>query len=145
MENEEKDADLNSKEVPETEVETVEEPEEIEEKPQETPEARKARLLRQLKQVNKKLGVEEEKPKPKKSDEFDHGEKAFLIANGIKGQEEYEFVKQQMEDSGKSLDDIVEAKWFQAELKELRDARVAKNAIHSSSKRSAQSAKDTVE
>ena len=156
MENEQKDANLSSGEA-ETKVETevkseveTKESEAIEELPQETLEARRSRLERQLKQVNKKLGVSEEKVETKnkagkKSDELGYGEKAFLIANGIKGTREVELVKNIMEDTGKTLDEVIESKYFQSEIKELRESLATREAIPSASKRSSTSARDSVD
>lgn len=112
----------------------------------ETPEAKRARLKRQLEQLDKKYPVEE-KPEPSKSksNDLDYGQKAFLVANGIKGTEEINLVKDIMQNTGKTLDEVLESKYFQSELQELRSEIATKNAIPSSSKRSNQSSDDTVE
>jgi len=120
----------------------------IEKKIEETPEARKARLERQLKQLEKKnpdLFKKTEKKTSKKSDDFDYGEKAYLIANGIKEADEMEFVKDVMKETGKSLDAVVGSKFFQAELKERREDKATADATPKGSKRSGQSAANTVE
>lgn len=75
---------------------------------------------------------------------FDYAEKAFLRSNDIKA-EEYDFVQEVMASTGKSLDEVLEAKYFQAELKERREAKASKDAIPNGSKRSTGSARDTVE
>lgn len=76
--------------------------------------------------------------------EFDYGQKAFLISNGIKS-EEFGLVKNIISATGKSLDDVISSKYFQAELKELRDAQAVKDAMPSDTKRSAPSVKNTVD
>lgn len=81
-------------------------------------------------------------PAEKKS--FDYGEKAFLISNQIPI-EEHEFVLEQIHTTGKSLDDLLGAKWFQAELKERRDAKVVREALPTGSKRSDNSSRDQVD
>jgi hypothetical protein len=82
-----------------------------------------------------------DKSQPK---EFDYGQKAFLIANGIKT-EEFDFVKSVIAATGKSLDDVIVSKYFQAELKEKRDAEAVKNATPSDTKRTAPSINSTVD
>lgn len=82
---------------------------------------------------------------PSKSSDLDYGQKAFLIANGVKGTEEIDLVKTVMANTGKSLDDVLESKYFQAELKEMRDAKTFQDAVPDGSKRSNQSASSTVE
>lgn len=102
-----------------------------------------------------KLAKEEEvkpdldkKPKDdpeKKSDELDYGQKAFLVANGIKGADEIALVKDVMSGTGKSLDEVVENKHFLAELKDLRDKQATKDATPTGSGRAKQSTADTVD
>lgn len=116
-----------------------------EKKPKETPEAKRARLERELKQHNKKYPTSEEKPKPaSKKGDFDYGQKAFLIASGIKGEAETALVQEYVNDSGKSIETILSNKAFQSDLKELRDSDKASDAIPDS-KRSGNSSRDSVE
>lgn len=75
---------------------------------------------------------------------FDYAEKAFLKSNGISA-DEYEFVQEVMQGTGKSLDDVLESKYFQAELKEKRDLKASKDAIPSGSKRASPTTRDSVE
>lgn len=144
-----------TEEVDETTEETETDPEVTEEETEEkskepkteSPEAKLARLERQAKQLRKKLGVEEkaEPKKAKKSDDIDYAQEAYLIAQGIKEADERELVRERMEDTGKSLKEIIESKSFQRDVKELRDERAVKLATPSSSRRSSVSAKDTVD
>lgn len=117
------------------------------EKPKETLEQKRARLQRQLKQIDKKLGTAEtEEPSHKtKTDDIGYGELAYLTAKGIESDDEIDLVKTVMKDTGKSLKDVVSSKYFQAELKEMRDEKTAKAAVPSSSKRSSSPARDSVE
>lgn len=159
---------LNDKEVEAVEEEVVEESTEetteettteegkeegTEKKPAETLEARKARLERQLGQVNKKLGVEIEKPeksektesKPsKKSNDLDYGEKAYLATQGIKGTKEHSFVKDEMKKSGQDMDTLLENPYFQSRLTEFREQNKTSDATPTG-KRSGGPAVDTVE
>ncbi len=83
--------------------------------------------------------------KTSNSDELDYGQKAFLMSNGVKGTEEVKLVKTIMANTGKSLDDVLESKYFQAELKEMRDNEASANAIPSKGKRAGQVAVDSVD
>jgi len=116
-----------------------------EEKPTETLEAKQARLQRQLDRVNKKLGKDKEEEKSDKSDELGYGEKAFLVASGIKGTEEMDLVKQIAKETGKSLESVIESKYFQAELKEMRELKTSKDAQLKTNRRGNDSSKDTVD
>lgn len=119
---------------------------ENENKSSETPEQRYARLKRQTEQLGKKLGIDLEKStKSSKASELDYGEKAFLVANGIKGADETKLVQEIMNDTGRSLDDVLESKYFQAELKELRETRASANATPNGTKRSSNSSRDSVD
>ena len=146
--------ELVSTETNETEA-TVEQTGATEEKVEktETPEAKVARLKRQLRREQQKLGVAEEeieeaKYKPKsKPFELGYEHKAFLNANQIRGKDEYALVQEYIQNTGKELEEVIESKFFQAELKELRgyrDSRAASDAA-SGSKRGANSAQDTVD
>ena len=82
--------------------------------------------------------------KTKQADEFDYGQKAYLVANGIKGKEEQAFTKAFMEESGKDLDNAIESQYFQTKLKAMREKQAVKDATPSNSKRSSSSGKDSV-
>lgn len=108
--------------------ETPEEP--IQEKYQETPEAKLARLKRQAAQLEKKLGLNSEPKKTmQKSDGLDYGQKAFLVANGIKENTEMKLVQGIMQETGKTLEQVLDSKYFQAELNEMRELQTSKNAV----------------
>lgn len=128
----------------EQEIETPKEGEKEVEKVQETPEAKRARLKRQLEQLDKKFPEQKVEKKESKKDSFDYGEKAFLIANNIKEAEEMDLVKEIMKSTGKSLDDVVASKYFQAELKEIREVK-ASDAALPAAKRNGENAQGSVE
>lgn len=112
----------------------------------ETPEQKYARLKRQTEQLGKKLGIDSEKPnRSSKASELDYGQKAFLVANGVKGADETKLVQEIMSATGKSLEDVLETKYFQSELKELRETRASANAMPNGTKRSSNSSKDSVD
>lgn len=104
---------------------------------------RHATKLEKLKLANK-VEKKVEKVLEEKKQGFDYAEKAYLKASGI-APDEFSLVKDIMSSTGKSLDDVLETKYFQAELKERREAKATKDATPSSSKRSTQSARDQVE
>lgn len=80
-----------------------------------------------------------------KSNELGYGEKAFLVANGIKGKEEMTLAMEYAKQTGKPLDDIIENKFFLNELKDLRDAKSVQEAIPGGSKRAGTASRDKVE
>lgn len=88
------------------------------------------------------------KPETKKataSNDLDYGAKAFLAVQGIKGADEIKLVKEFMSNTGKDLDSVVESKHFKAELEEMRELKKTAEATPTGSKRSGQSARDSVE
>lgn len=81
----------------------------------------------------------------KKSGELGYSELAYLRADGIKDKAEIALVKEVMEDTGKSLQDVIDSKYFQSALKEHRDAKASADAVPKGTKRSGQSASDSVD
>lgn len=118
-------------------------------KPVETPEQKSARLARMQDQHDKKHGLgkykTEEVPSNKKSEDFDYGQKAFLIANDVKTPGEMELAKNIMKASGMDLEAVLNSGYFQSELKNFREAQATKNAIPQPGKRNGQIASDQVE
>lgn len=119
-------------------------------RPPETPEARKIRLEKQTEQHKKKhpeLYEQEGKKdkKDKKSDELDYGQKAYLVAKGIEDADEIDLVKGAMASSGKTLEEVLNASWFKAELKDLKDQKTVADATPGNGKRTGASAANTVE
>jgi len=106
----------------EEEAEEVVEPK----KSTENLEAKRARLEGQLARVNRDLGIVPEK-NSSRSDGLDYGEKAFLVANGIIG-EETKLVQEAIKRTGESLEQILENPYFQAKLKETRDLAMTAQA-----------------
>jgi len=87
----------------------------------------------------------QKEPEGKKSGELDYGQKAYLVANGIKGVEEFGLVQRIMSETGKDLDSVMESKYFQAELKDSRELAAAQQATPSSTKRAGSNARDSVD
>jgi hypothetical protein len=140
------DLDLNSEESDDT----PEDNKKSEEKPKETPEQKVARLKRQLAREERKLGGDktertESKEKATKSGELSDGQVAILRADGIRGVAETALVKEFMDNTGKSLLDVLDNKFFQAELKEMRESKASADAVPKGSKRSTSSSRDKVD
>lgn len=121
----------------------------------EDPEAKRARLSRMLDRHDKKHGLgkyaekggegAKDRSKDGKSGELDLTQKAYLNSEGIKGKSEHGLVQEWMQDTGKSIEDIVENARFQAELKDLREGNATKEAMPKGTRRSTQTARDSVE
>lgn len=137
MENEDINLEIDLEEEEETPI--------VEEKPRESDEARISRLERQLAQAKKKAGHSETKPESKKEVGIDKLDRILLRQEGIKSQDEIDLVESIRKDTGKDVEDIIDSRFFQAELKLLREERASKDAVPNGSKRSQQTAKDDVE
>lgn len=101
---------------------------------------------RYQKDVEKFKTSEPKAPEPKPQDKkgFDYSEKAYLKSSGIEKQD-FDFVKEVMESTGKSLDDVLDSKYFQAELKERKDLRMTEEATPSGTKRAGNTTRDQVD
>lgn len=109
----------------------------------ETPEAKRSRLKRELDRHEKKYGFSEDresstKAKKTKTDELDYGQLAFYNSKSdslkIESDEDIEFLKEQMEGTGKSQKDILASNWFKAEFKERKDAKAVAKATPGSTR-----------
>lgn len=80
-----------------------------------------------------------------KSNDLDYGQKAYLKSYGVSGSDELALVKEFMANTGKSLDEVVDNKYFTNSLNELRDMRATRDAVPTGNKRSGVSSKDSVE
>ncbi len=85
-----------------------------------------------------------EAPKSQDKKEFDLAEKSYLLGNGIK-KDEFPFVLEEMTKTGKSMDEILESKYFQAQLAENRELAASKEAIPTGTNRSGNATRDTVD
>jgi len=143
MENEEEiTIDLDDNE--ETQDETPE-------KKQETSEAKLARLERQTSQLRKKLGLKAEKTvdlndkKEENKGGLDRIDRAILRTEKIFDVDEVDLVQSIMKETGKDVEDVLESRYFKAELKAMREDKTAEDAIPSSSKRSSNSNRNSVD
>lgn len=82
---------------------------------------------------------------PSKSDELGSGEKALLVAYGIKGKDELELAKTWMKRTGDDIDALIEDSIFQAKLGGLREAKASADAIPKGTKRSSSSSVNDVD
>jgi hypothetical protein len=109
--------------------EVAEEQEEVVERQQESLEDKESRLERQLNQTRKKMGKDEPKQKAKQSDSFDYGEQAFIEQRGIKSNSDTEFLRAEMQDSGKSLKATLDNPRFLKDLEQHQALEVTANAV----------------
>lgn len=75
---------------------------------------------------------------------FDYSEKAYLVAKGIE-EDNFDFVQEVMQGTGKSLEEVLGNRYFQNELKERREQKKVSEAIPQGSKRGSSGARDQVE
>lgn len=109
-------------------------------------ETKHKKLNEELKSLKKP--IEDATPQNKNSSpsgELDKGDIAILHANQIKSPAEVALVKNIMKDTGKSLLDVLDSKYFQSELKEIRDAKAVEDATPAGSRRGSPSGRDTVD
>lgn len=85
---------------------------------------------------------EPEKPQDKK--EFDYAEKAFLKASDIKA-DEFPFVLEVMQSTGKTLEQVLDSKYFQSELKEKRELSASAEAVPEGTPRGGGGTRDSKE
>lgn len=147
MPNDTQDVDLNNEETEPTEPTEPQTPKDDE--GDVDWQARAKELEGRLKRAETKLKKSSEESKttnkPSTPGEFDYSQKAFLAVNDVKTTKELELAKEFMANTGKSLDDVVTNKYFLQELKELKDLEATASATPSGSKRTGQSAQDSVE
>lgn len=80
-----------------------------------------------------------------KKGELDRMDKAILRMEKITDSKEIELVQSVMKDTGKDLESVLGMKYFQAELKEMRELAKTEEATPQGSKRSGTSTRDTVD
>lgn len=92
---------------------------------------------------------EEKKPEPKEvkkpKEVLDRIDKAILSVKGITEPEEIAMVEKAKTDTGKTVEEILEATWFMAELKEYRENITSLEATPKGSQRTGNSSRDSVE
>jgi len=99
--------------------------------------------LKENAKTAKPLKVKKPESKDKK-ESFDYAEKAYLKTSDVKP-EEFKLVQEIMSSTGKTLDEVLESKYFRAEQKELREAKESADAVPTGTKRASQSHKDKVD
>lgn len=75
----------------------------------------------------------------------DYGQKAYLVAQGIKDPEEQEVVFNAMQRTGDELENVVNDEFIQNKIQKLRNDKEAEQATPKSSGRSGSPASDSVE
>lgn len=84
---------------------------------------------------------------PLQDSDVDYGLLAFHNTNSdlkISATEDVDFLRSTMAETGKSQADLLNAKWFQSELKERQETRASKDAVPRSTKRTNQGTQDDV-
>ena len=132
-------------ELDENQINEEVESEEVESTEQEVEETDwKAEALKYKAILDRNKNKKSPEQKTTKSNDLDYGQKAFLVANGVKEADEMKLVKGVMQETGKNLEDVLSSKYFQAELKEMRDLKASSNAIPNG-KRSGTASQDSVD
>lgn len=98
------------------------------------------------KKMEKKTEKKSEAKLPEKSgDDIDYGLLSFYNSKSetkIEHDEDIEFLKNEMETSGRSMLDLLKSPYFLGPLKERQEARIVKEATPSNTKRTSPSQKD---
>lgn len=133
------DSTNDVEEVETTDSSTGEDTEEAKEKYTE----REKQYYSRIKVLEAKLKEGGKQTKETKSDDFGYDVKAYLKSSGIKA-EEFDFVKAELQASGKDLDSLLESKYFQEGLEKHRELGKTADATPTG-KRSGGVATDSVE
>jgi ABC-type bacteriocin/lantibiotic exporter with double-glycine peptidase domain len=134
------------------EVEQVNETNEEQEKPQLTPEQIQGAKRRQLTKLAKEFGIElpkhEEKEEVKNEEKkvLDINEKTYLIVNKV-DKEDYDFILDEMKETGKPIDKILEFKYVRDALEERMNERKTQKATQHppTTSRAGNAVKDSVD
>lgn len=134
---------INEEEVVGTEEETSDEPQKDWKAEAEKLAGINKRLKSKLDKY-KETPSEPNKPSETKSDGLDYGQKAFLISNGIK-KEEFEFVQSELQNSGKTLEELLDNNYFKQQLEDNREFAKTKEATPDNTNRTGESPKTAVD
>lgn len=93
--------------------------------------------------IDKKVEAKVEEQLAKKG--LDRLDKAILRVEKITEADEVKLVEDMVEETGKDVETLLASRFFQSELKALREAKETKNATPNGSKRSGQSGRDEVD
>jgi hypothetical protein len=124
------------------EISTEEAEEDTYEEPEQGVEYWKAEALKNKAILERNKNKEPKEPK--QSDGFDYGSYAFMEQRGITSDEDITFVKNNMKETGKSLRDLLNTKWFQTELAERKEVEKTADSAPKG-KRTGNSATDSVD
>jgi hypothetical protein len=154
MENENETPELVEEEVEETPEEETQQEEGDSTEETTDWEAKAKELEGRNKRLKTKLEkATQDKPKPIKAGELDFGQLAFhnskTDALKIESEEDIDFLKETMADTGKTQEALLKSKWFMAELKEKKEATQKtienKRAIPTNSRRSVPTGTDNLD
>lgn len=107
--------------------------------------AQRAKTKLEKLKAQAKAEVKTKEAEPVKRGELDRLDKLFLRSEGIKSASEMEFVQNMIEETGKTVEQLLDSKYFQSQLKELREEKATKDATPSGTKRSGQSSNNEVD
>lgn len=108
-------------------------------------EARLKRAESKLERDKFKAKVEEKVETVLEKKGLDRVDKAILRVEKITAEHEIELVQDIMKETGKDLETVLESKYFQHELKALREAQATKDATPTGTKRTGQSPRNEVD
>lgn len=103
------------------------------------------RLKTKVEKLKEAPVVKPEPKAPEKKTGLDRIDQAILRVEKITSPDEIELIQQIMKDTGKDLEAVLGSRFFQAELKEMRDLAASKDATPGNTKRAGQAPKDSVE
>jgi hypothetical protein len=89
--------------------------------------------------------ISKTEPVIEKPGELDYAKKAFLTANGVKGSDEIKLAEEYLATGKYTLEQVIENKHFNNDLKDMRDDKAAKAAMPTGGRGAGGSAKDSVE
>lgn len=108
-------------------------------------EAAKWRRIAERSAKKSEAPVEHAEKAPQKTTnpgEFDYGQRAYLAAKGLETPEAMALAKEIIGETGRELVDVVNSKYFAAELKERQETKASMEAVPKTTKRSASPIKD---
>ena len=108
-------------------------------------ETKNAKLNEKLKSPEKKGEDAPPQNKQSPSNELTDGQIAILHANQIKGAAEVALMKEYMSNTGKTLLDVLDNKYFQNDLKDMRDAKIVADATPQGGRRGGSQADNSVD
>lgn len=102
-------------------------------------------LNAKIKELEDAAKTKEKEDKGEKKEGLDRIDRAVLRAEKITDPEEIKLVEEIMKETGKDVEGVLASKYFQGELKSMRDSKAVEDATPDGKKRAGNSTKDTVD